>query len=420
MKNLLANDVISSEICLPQASKNYNFDEIIKQDILRTASLFPFHAALLNRFEIENTSQTDTMGVKFSKNSNNISLYINPDFYMSQSPEIRVGLLKHEIYHVILGHLKINLKEFKFPKTMTVAMECSANEFIHEALPGAIRIEDYNFLPPLESTMMRYERLCKELANCDSGENDQKTLDDHSFMQNGSIETNCSDTDKVICKEIYETLKTLSEEKKETIDPLTMWAIMNATKSQDKQCGMEGSGKKIEINKKNYYSKHLPWEQILSQIGCTVSKHKHVLNFPNRRFPQMLGIIPGIRHVPCQPHIMAIIDTSGSISIDDLELIINELKCLNRISKITVVECDAKIQRTYSFSGKIENLKGRGGTDFNPPLQKEFLNKINPDVVIYFTDGCGNAPKKSPSIPFIWAITPGGDVPASWGNTLMI
>ena len=64
---------------------------------------------------------------------------------------------------------------------------------------------------------------------------------------------------------------------------------------------------------------------------------------------------------------MAVIDTSASITPDLLEMINGELIRLAHEHRVTVVECDAEIQRVYPFKA-IRNVQGRGGTDLRPPL----------------------------------------------------
>ena len=73
-------------------------------------------------------------------------------------------------------------------------------------------------------------------------------------------------------------------------------------------------------------------------------------------------------------------------------------------TEVTVVECDAEIQREYEYKGKLEEIKvaGRGGTDFEPVMVylKEHQNKFQ--NLIYFTDGECSAPETKPMKPILW------------------
>ena len=114
---------------------------------------------------------------------------------------------------------------------------------------------------------------------------------------------------------------------------------------------------------------------------------------------------------------MAVIDTSASMTPDLLEMVNAELSRLAESQFVTVVECDASIKKVYDYR-PLKKVTGRGGTDLRPPLKREFLSKHRPDVVVYFTDGFGPAPKKPPGTPVIWCLTPHGEEPASWGRVI--
>jgi predicted metal-dependent peptidase len=83
-----------------------------------------------------------------------------------------------------------------------------------------------------------------------------------------------------------------------------------------------------------------------------------------------------------------------------------------------VVECDTKVQKVYRYRRRLQQVRGRGGTDFRPPLERAFLAKLRAELVIYFTDGDGEAPSKPPSCPLIWCLTEGGESPAAWGQVV--
>ena len=114
---------------------------------------------------------------------------------------------------------------------------------------------------------------------------------------------------------------------------------------------------------------------------------------------------------------MFLIDTSGSMTAALLEQIDGELARLARRFSVTVVEFDAAIQRVHAYR-PLGDYHGRGGTDFRPALEREFLRAHRPDLVVVFTDGEGPAPESSPRVPVIWCLTPGGDAPVQWGRVI--
>jgi predicted metal-dependent peptidase len=162
---------------------------------------------------------------------------------------------------------------------------------------------------------------------------------------------------------------------------------------------------------------HLDWRHILRRyLGETLGS-QHALTRPPRRYPELVGIVPGRYRHRHRPKVMAVIDTSGSISDNVLEMIDGELRRLAQDHDVTLVECDSDIHDVAKYRG-LEVVTGRGGTDFRPPLEAAFLQMHRPDVIVYFTDGCGPAPEKAPRVPIIWCLVPRGVAPAPWGRVI--
>ena len=158
----------------------------------------------------------------------------------------------------------------------------------------------------------------------------------------------------------------------------------------------------------------LDWRQLLRRYVGQVVEVRPTYSRPSRRFPDWVGVIPGRRRQSDRPKIMAVIDTSGSITPKLLELIDGELARLGRDYVVTVVECDTQIHTVYEYK-PLTSVTGRGGTDLRPPFAKDFLRKHHPDIVVYFTDGYGPAPERSPAVPVVWCLVPDGDAPSYVG-----
>ena len=73
-------------------------------------------------------------------------------------------------------------------------------------------------------------------------------------------------------------------------------------------------------------------------------------------------------------------------------------------TQIDIVECDAKIQRVYEFKGKREDIevRGRGGTSFEPVMKYLAENKNKYANLIYLTDGECSPPATKPMKPIMW------------------
>jgi predicted metal-dependent peptidase len=163
---------------------------------------------------------------------------------------------------------------------------------------------------------------------------------------------------------------------------------------------------------------HIDWRRLLRRYIGQSLRQQPAYNWPPRRCPELVGILPGQRRVGAQPSVVAIIDTSGSITAESLEQISGELRRLSRSHPVHVVEADSAVQRVYRYRGPLQLVRGRGGTDFRPALERSLLAPLRPAVILFFTDGLGEAPQKAPPWPLIWCLTPEGEPPAQWGGVV--
>jgi hypothetical protein len=164
----------------------------------------------------------------------------------------------------------------------------------------------------------------------------------------------------------------------------------------------------------------LDWHRLLRRYVRDATEPQPVFTRPPRRFPALVGIIPGHLHRPIRPTVMVVIDTSASLSPDMLAMIAAELDHLARSHTVMVVECDAVVHAVYRYRGRLDKVHGRGGTDLRPPFAPAILRRVHPDVVVYFTDGYGPAPQVAPAMPVIWCLTPGSVTPVSWGRVVQL
>jgi predicted metal-dependent peptidase len=146
----------------------------------------------------------------------------------------------------------------------------------------------------------------------------------------------------------------------------------------------------------------LHWPTVLRRFAGSASRTRlhNTIRRPSRRY----GTVPGIK-IKRRQRLLVVLDTSGSIGADDLEAFFGELFHLWRAgAEIDVVECDTRITNRYAYKGRTpEAVQGRGGTDFNEPL--ELANTEHPDAVVYFTDGFADTVRVKPRVPVLWLIT---------------
>ena len=164
---------------------------------------------------------------------------------------------------------------------------------------------------------------------------------------------------------------------------------------------------------KNIVEKRNPqinWKRALKIFSSTSRKTRvyHTLKRVSKRF----GTRPGIKIKRFQKLAVAI-DTSGSINIDDFNDFFGEIHSMWRFgAEIDVLECDAEIQKKYSYRGRIpEFIHGGGGTSFDPVFEHIKSNRFERyDGCIYLTDGYAPEPTIKPPCKVFWCITKDGEI----------
>lgn len=165
-----------------------------------------------------------------------------------------------------------------------------------------------------------------------------------------------------------------------------------------------------EIKKINNPAK-IYWERILKKyIGTIVAGKKKTRTRLNRRQPERFDLSGDIDDKVIK--IVVAIDTSGSISENQVSNIFNEIFSIiaKRKKEITIIECDSKVQRVYKIINKSDvkqKICGRGGTSFIPVIEYINNNKYFRDaLLIYFTDGYGEKSIPKPNTyRNIWVLT---------------
>jgi predicted metal-dependent peptidase len=145
---------------------------------------------------------------------------------------------------------------------------------------------------------------------------------------------------------------------------------------------------------------------------------------PNRRFVGQDIYLPGKTSNGINT-LAFIVDTSGSMSNDELSMCMTQIEAAREgigIKKVTVIQIDTKVKAIDEFE-KDEPLPtslefhGRGGTDMAPAF--EAAMDAEPTVIICMTDGVFPKLTDDPGVPTLFAITHAGrqgEAPATFGD----
>lgn len=143
-------------------------------------------------------------------------------------------------------------------------------------------------------------------------------------------------------------------------------------------------------------------------------------SIPNRRFLGSSFIFPS-NIGPESPKIAYAVDTSGSMSRNDLEQAMGELEDIRKKfnAKVYVLDCDADVHSSdwIAPNQPLPVLNGGGGTDFRPVFEHILQKRIKPDYIVFFTDGYGEF-GDDPNLPVLWVMT--SDVKPPFGDCVQI
>ena len=124
-----------------------------------------------------------------------------------------------------------------------------------------------------------------------------------------------------------------------------------------------------------------------------------------------------------RPHVAVVIDTSGSITKEELGAALREarhvIKTLN--APISVISCDAQAEVTKKvFDPRSVQLIGGGGTDMCVGIDAATKLKPRPDVIVTITDGITPWPDRAPAAEHITLLTSQNGSKPKFGKTIRL
>jgi predicted metal-dependent peptidase len=358
----------------------------------------PFYAHFLSGIIREVTDKVPTAAVGFK--SGKITLYVNENFFLKELRSIseRVAVIKHETLHIIFKHLfRMKTKSYE-NQLFNIAADIVVNQLIAPwKLPdSAVTLETFPELklPKDKSVEWYYENLKKNASKNSEYKvrlmeiSEQGTHSDHKMWgenENFSMEVVETEVDRMIIQ-----AKDRTPIKNHGTIPLGIKSLIQSI-----------------IEKRN---PQIDWKRALKLFSST-SRRTRVYH-TMKRFSKRFGTRPGIKIKRFQKLAVAI-DTSGSINKDDFNTFFSEIHSMWKFgAEVDVLECDADVQKKYSYRGRTPKfVHGGGGTSFDPVFEHIRSNRFERyDGCIYLTDGYAPEPKIKPPCKVFWCITKDGKV----------
>ena len=422
--------------------------ELVKQDIdiviQRLLTQFPFYGAMALRLDVIpiQDDRCPTAATDFSR------IFVNIDFYEKLSEEERKFVLFHEVCHNIMFHN--GRKQTRNSEMWNVASDLEIH-FIaqNEKLSEPFVIPHDPFWSTLSAEEI-YEKLAQKVKKEDStgkGKGGQES--DSNFGNNGKTNSNFGSNSKPFDKHFDGEYGDQESQDRETAskDAVNKISSENGTDENsvksvhiDSDYAPSISKDAAEKIRRNVIASAQQTERMRGSIPASIKKlidswTKPELNwkillkqFVTKAYGGSRDWLPPARRYISQGlylqsrrenkiNVVVGIDTSGSCydlqskffsELANLLFSFGNFKC-------TVIQCDAEIQSVEEFDsdnvGKLRNYKwkanGFGGTSFIPVFDEVKNRKINPNVMIYLTDGYGDHPNKPP-YPVMWVIPTNG------------
>jgi len=182
----------------------------------------------------------------------------------------------------------------------------------------------------------------------------------------------------------------------------------------------------IEDQLKALQEPKLKWQDIVRHALQTTRQEKGTLNDWTRMRRRLVSyeiFVP--KKKDQRVRWLCMLDTSGSMSDDDIVYGVSQLKVLDGRSKGIVVPCDAQCYWDHAVEihgmSDLPKVKpvGRGGTvftDFFENYEKKIAEEI--DLIIVITDGyLYDLDMKKPAVDCVWVITNDNEFKAPFGRT---
>jgi predicted metal-dependent peptidase len=315
-----------------------------------------------------------------------LRIIYNEQFFMNCNAAERVGLILHEVLHVVFCHmLRVKARNHKkFNRAADYAINIIIDKAGFKLPAGALLDMQYDGM----TAEQIYEML-------DDEDDDDLPMDD-----------------LIVCKGD-------SQDIQNHIDNVVIQAAQASEAAGDSYGSIPAE---VQRYIKELTHPRVPWNQILKSFFTKLAKVSYSYAKPNRRFFAQGILMPSMTGEKlCKGSV--VIDVSCSVCIEQFNCFVAETAAILKDQNpdmIHFLQFDTSISRsdeirTVQDLKKVE-FKGGGGTDIEPVM--EWARDENPEWMIIFTDGYYREPSFKPKCPIIWVIYGNPEYRGPFGKTI--
>ncbi len=441
---------------LPQVKKPVNIlreISVISRKLMVQSPFYGFFMMTLNRIA---SKKIPTAGV--CRQGINFELMVNPIFWQTLSEKEKRGVFQHEMMHLVFNHVTEH-KRFSNKQLYNVAADLYINSLIikehsTDYLPGA------NYTPDQHKERVKHKVAALSAMVKAGGKTKQELADVQADIPVRGVFAEDFDFTRDQCIEwgtskIYKKLVKMDQDGDQRVKGVAVcqgnkpgegddlednkpWDHQDWKDIQDSVTPeeLDMMQKQIEYQLKEVvqnnnlkdrglipgYAKELiellfkknppvtDWKAYMRRFftASTERYSKRTRRKESRRMPGM----PGVK-IKSKQRVLILIDTSGSVSNDEILECRNEIYHIKKMGfGVDVCEVDTAIgtESIYEFKGTFRPfVTGRGGTDFEPGV--EYANSVRKkySCAIYMTDGECSPPRTKCRLPLMWLLTTKGD-----------
>ena len=329
-------------------------------------------------------------------------LKYNPDWYEELTESQAIGVVLHELLHLLLLHaLRCGERD---PLIWAVCCDMAVNDHLPQEM-----------LPANAVTTEKIEReLSLKLQHHKSAESYYADIarllaDSFSFTKMKNMVTLKSSNGSLLEADLppEEDISEMNEQAlKGTLRDLIDESRQGGEVPQALDAELEVVYAQAQIDWKTMFKRFLTGRGRMQSRATYKRESRRYDSFPGSKRSVGLSVLIAL-------------DESGSISNEQLQTFFHEVMAVNRITnaQILVTEFDTRCTapKPAAEYRHVQKREMNGGTDFRPVFT--LADSLKVSLVVIFTDGDGSAPENA-NQKVLWVLTKGGKQPAAFGYSV--